>query len=398
MNRASLAAICAMGLLGGVVTPAVAAPAPRRGELISAVPVAALTAGQVRTYLKDAGLAPTPVRFGVRAERIVYRTVTPAGRPTTASGLVVLPAGGARSLRPVAWLHSTISARSEAPSVGTDAIDGNRAASYTFASEGYAVTAPDYLGLGTGPGFHPWMEVGSEVTASVDALRATRTLVHRAHRDLDKRVRVSGFSQGAPATMALGRALQDRVDPHFGLAALAPISGPYDWSSWLRNAVAGRASTINQPDAAFYLGYLLVAWNRQYHLYNSPSEAFRTPYDTTVTGLFDGYHTEDSVFAKLPSTPQALLTPRFIALLKNPTGPLARAVKPLDDVCGWHSKAPVTLYAAHGDQSVPISNSRTCVKELGGAVRLVDVGNYDHIPSVIQSVPSVLAWFNQIKG
>ena len=43
-----------------------------------------------------------------------------------------------------------------------------------FASAGYAAVAPDYLGLGTGPGLHPYMDLSSEVTASVDMLDAGR--------------------------------------------------------------------------------------------------------------------------------------------------------------------------------------------------------------------------------
>ncbi|MFI2207540.1 hypothetical protein ACH47Z_44235 [Streptomyces sp. NPDC020192] len=43
-----------------------------------------------------------------------------------------------------------------------------------FAGAGFAAVAPDYLGLGLGTGLHPYMDIGSETTVSVDMLKAAR--------------------------------------------------------------------------------------------------------------------------------------------------------------------------------------------------------------------------------
>ncbi len=99
-----------------------------------------------------------------------------------------------------------------------------------FAGAGYATVAPDYLGLGDGPGAHPFMHLASETSASLDLLPAARELARRDGRELDPRVLVTGFSQGAVAALGLARQLQDRQE----LAALAPMSGPY--------AIAARAA------------------------------------------------------------------------------------------------------------------------------------------------------------
>src|SRR5205809_378975 len=80
-----------------------------------------------------------------------------------------------RQLRTVSVAHGTEAYRGDAPSVSQPPVadDGwAQAPALTYASAGFAAVAPDYLGLGVGPGPHPWMDVPSETTASLDMLRA----------------------------------------------------------------------------------------------------------------------------------------------------------------------------------------------------------------------------------
>ena len=74
----------------------------------------------------------------------------------------------------MSWQHGTSVYKAEAASVSADSSD--RAAAYFFAAAGHVVSAPDYLGLGVGPGTHPYDHPDSAVTASVDALRAARSV------------------------------------------------------------------------------------------------------------------------------------------------------------------------------------------------------------------------------
>lgn len=368
-------------------------PVAQRGVPIAATAVAGLEAGQVAAFLEEFGLDASRVRSGVDASRLLYRTIDPAGRPTTASALVVLPANGERDLRPVTWLHGTMVYRGDAASV--NAASPDRAVAMAFAAAGYAVVAPDYLGLGRGPGFHPYNHAASAVTASVDALRAARSVVEQEDRRLDERVLVTGFSWGGRVTLELGRAIQDGGDPSLGLAALAPISGPYDFSGTLRAALAGEINAAPQ-----YLAYLIVAWNRVYRLYDAPGEAFRAPFAGRVETLFDGHHTDEEIFAGIDTaTPADLFTPAFMERLREPSGALARALREADASVDWSPRVPVELYAAAGDRDVPIANAEHAERELrarGAEVRLVDVGEVDHGGSVVLSLPRVLARFDEL--
>ncbi|WP_438025405.1 alpha/beta hydrolase family protein [Sorangium sp. So ce233] len=394
--RRSVTILCAAALTaasGACTTTGQTAQPAERGALISATPVAEMDAEQVATYLEGFGLDASHVRSGVAAHQIVYRTIDTNGAPTTASGLVALPVNDERELRVVAWLHGTTVYRRDVASVNPESPD--RAAAFMFAAAGYATSAPDYLGLGLGPGFHPYDDAASTATASVDALRATRALLERSARRLDERVLISGFSQGGNGAMALGRALQQGADADMSVGALAPISGPYDVSGTLETAV-----TSGIEHVAPYVAYLTVAWHRVHHLYDAPSDAFRAPYDETVEDLFDGHHTGDQIFEALPATLEELFTPQFLDHLRHPTGTLLEALQEADSTCDWRPGVPVHLYASTGDRDVPIANAHHCQELLeaqGAETRLVDFGEVDHGTSVTLSLPKVVEQFAALE-
>jgi predicted esterase len=367
-----------------------------RGQVVSSTLIAHMSAAETAGYLRKGGYGSPAPRYGVDQYRIVYRTVSAAGRPTTASGLVVLPASAARTLHTVAYEHGTLVTRSDAPSV--DDSDA-RVSPTLFAGRGYAAVAPDYLGLGKGPGFHPYMDTATEVTASVDMLRAARLFAAGHGRTLDGHVLVTGFSQGGAAAMALARALQDNADRHIRLSGVAPISGPYDVQH-AEIPAAFTDRTLDPKEAAFYFAYWTVSMNRLHHLYDAPAQAFLPPYDTTVDQLFDGRHSEQQVFAGVPDTPQKLLTPQFVHRLQHPTGSLLEAMRDNDTTCSnWTPKVPVHLYAARGDRDVAIANSRHCQAALttaGADAPLTDVGDVGHFVSPYKAIPLIATWFERI--
>ena len=197
---------------------------PGRGSVVSYAKVAHLSLSQARAYLHAAGFDSPTARHGVTIYRIIYRTISSQGKPDTASGVLALPADSQRTLPTVVFEHGTMVAKADAASVAP----GSRAEVMLLAGAGYAAVEPDYLGLGRGPGHHPYLDPASEATASVDMLRAARVVAARVHRQLEPKILVTGFSQGGQAALALAHALQHGVGSHLRLGAVAAISGPYD--------------------------------------------------------------------------------------------------------------------------------------------------------------------------
>ncbi|GAA2277754.1 hypothetical protein GCM10010430_74550 [Kitasatospora cystarginea] len=396
---AAAAVLCLTAGAGSATATAADLGAGRahRGTVVSVTPLALLDAQQATTSVRDAGFVTPAEQGGVELERVVYRTVTPEGWPTTASGLVALPHDpGPRALTTVEYAHGTMAYRGEAPSVA----DGpNRAAAVMFAGDGFAAVAPDYLGLGVGPGTHPYLDAPSETTASTDLLVAAREVEARHGMRADGRVLVTGFSEGGAAAMSIGRALQHGQVPGYRLTALAPVSGPYDlMGSELPAALGGQ---LLGTEAAFYAADLVVAWNRLHPLYGSPAEAFQAPYDRTVTDLFDGEHTDEQVAAALPDSLQQLFTPAFLQQLQHPTGKFAQMFRVADSVCQWAPQVPVQLYDADGDRDVAPTNTLGCKAQLAGAgvdAPVVDAGAADHNGSALASYPLIRTWFDTLAG
>jgi hypothetical protein len=381
------------------VTGAPAQAAPPLGGLVSATSLHEYaTRADVDAYLTSDGFSPETDRYGVHTYRLVYRTTSATGKPTTASGLVALPVNGSRRLSTVEFGHGTEIYKGDAPSTSDDVfVDGP---AVTFASAGFAAVAPDYLGLGLGSGPHPWMDVPSETTASLDLLRAARTFVAQQGRSLSRDVYLSGFSQGASAALSLARTLQRGGDPWFRAAAVAPISGAYDFR---HAAIPSLFTPAVQPLlASAYTTYLLVAFDRLHDIYRDPADVFQPDY-VPLAGLFDGTHTGQEVLGALPASIDDLLTVRGKQMLLHPTGRFADALAVLDSVCtDWTPRMPVRLYYSPGDEEAVNANTEHCQAALDApTVNLGvdrDYNGFVHEGSEVLGVPEVTRWFAHLAG
>lgn len=375
---------------------AASAPAADRGAVLSSTRILRLTVPQTKKLLKNAGYATTEVRRPLVAYRLKYRTITRSGKPTRASGLVAFPTTGPRQLEPVIWGHGTVATASYAPSTDT----GDRyqqAAALAFAAAGYAAVAPDFLGLGTGDGRPAYLDSRTERSATLDLLTAARSFARRHGRQLERGVNVAGFSQGAHAAMVVGRAIQEGKAPGSRLAGLAPVSGPYaaieaELPAMVHGEVIPKLATL-------YLGYVLTSWDWMHDIYGSPREAFRKPYAGFVTSLYDGTHSGDEVWERMPGTPAELLTPRWMKQLRKPSGAFLKALRAYDGTCrGWVPKAPTRMFYTGGDREVPPTNTLHCANDFarsGYAVRSHDLRVRDHVGSGAAGAIAAIRFFRQ---
>ncbi|MFE7312403.1 alpha/beta hydrolase [Streptomyces sp. NPDC057555] len=387
-------------------------PAPeedaRTRGLVSVTPLGGQTRDQIVAAARAQGFAGgdaelrEAVRHDVVRYRVVYRTRTPDGRPTTASGLLVLPRTTTReaALPTVLHTHGSMMARDRAPSVNTQGTD--HVAALVYAAGGRVTLAPDYLGLGLGPGRHPFMDIASTVSTSLDLLRVSPAALaqvapdRRARVALDGSVYVTGFSQGGQAAMGVSRALAGGAVPSFRLRGLAPVGGEYDLE---RVEIPGLFDgRVNATAGVMATAYFLTA---QQHLsspplYTDPATVFRPPYATYVEDLFDGEHSQDEVVQKLPGTLEELVTDEWYAALHRPAGPLLDALRRNDTTCAWAPKVPVTLYTAAGDQEAPRDNTLSCARQLaahGVTARIVDHGSVGHEGAFQHSVIPIAETF-----
>lgn len=120
-------------------------------------------------------------------------------------------------------------------------------------SRGFAVVAPDYLGLGrfaTGP--HPYLEIRTEATATIDLVRAVRS----THSELSGTWGVIGVSQGGQA--ALGAAhLEPSYAPELDFRGAVAIDPASDIENLLDMAGPAIPAVPNTEDfMAFFVSIL----------------------------------------------------------------------------------------------------------------------------------------------
>ncbi|MGW5193815.1 hypothetical protein ACWEOO_31495 [Kribbella sp. NPDC004138] len=379
---------------GAVSPPAVSEPAQSsvlglRGTVVSATPIAHLTAAQLDAAAADLPDAPKAA-YGVTAYRVIYRTIDHNDRPTTASGIVVLPDGRREALTVVEYLHGTLAGKADVASVDDTSTD--RLVAALFAGQGLVGVAPDYLGLGSGPGLHPYVDTKTETTASTDLLLAARTFTAKHGVALKRDVLVTGFSQGGRASIGVGRALSRGEAGPFRLGEIRAVAGPYDLrGTELPAAFDGR---VLPPTATYYLAYFVTAWNRTVGLYDDPRTAFQAPYAATVEGLFDGTHSDAEVAAGLPDSPDKLFTPEFAARLQHPTGRYLQALRKADRICqDWTPRVPVHLYSGTQDTDVVAANADVCATSLrarGADVTVHSMGAVDHVGTAFRAYPEII--------
>jgi len=172
----------------------------------------------------------------------------------------------------------------------------------------------------------------------------------------------------------------------------------FDWLETIEDGTVALVVT-DPPYNVGYTAYLVVAWNRLHGLYRSPSEFFAAPYAAKVEALYDGVHTGQDLGGTLPGTPEELFTEQGLALLRNPSGPLAAALAEHDASCDGLS-APARLFLDRTDEQVPAANTEHCAARLRSAT-VVDLGAHPwegsaHLGANVTGTAAALTWFRSL--
>lgn len=306
-----LALVTACGSQGGSSPPPLN---PARGQLIDSPPTRTasvdaasllilLGTSNLGKYLLDQTYTP---RCDLDVYRIEYRTVDPAGNLTPASGTLMVPRGadpvctGSRPL--LLYAHGTSTDRNY--DLG-DVVAGNSTEGVmlaaVFASQGYIVVAPEYVGYGNSTlGYHPYLVADQQSRDMIDALSAARSAlpVASAPSTTDGgKLFITGYSQGGFVAMATQRAMQDAGQV---VTAAAPMSGPYALSAFGDAIFEGQVSN----SAAVNFALLVNSYQHVYgNVFASPGDLFEAKYAASMKDLLPSTTSVGDLQAqgKLPS-------------------------------------------------------------------------------------------------
>ena len=172
-----------------------------------------LTKEALTTLLSNYNLPLPPPENGIETYYVEYQTQD-KGTPTNGTGMIVFPEG--KTEAPVLmWLHPTMGFNDSCSPTATGIIGAAYPA--IFASLGFIVVAPDYIGMRgwTGQSIDLHAYISAEATAifSIDSLRALPNLIQNYGKEVswnEQEIILWGASEGGFAALAT-----DRYFPHY---------------------------------------------------------------------------------------------------------------------------------------------------------------------------------------
>lgn len=357
----------------------------QRGSIVNAIPLLTTTPEQVmqnlQLYLDETSLSLvdlfTSKTYSVNAVKIIYNTIDGRGNPTIASGVVFLPVVAETSFMPVfSYLHGTLTRDLDTPSnlKGIESVIG-----WIMAMDGYISVLPDYVGMGDGPGVHPYSHAASEASASVDMLKAAISYCNLTLAKPNGNLYLSGYSQGAHAALATQNELQLHPIPGLALQKTVAGSGAYSLS-YIQKKYLFEHPQYPSPS---FLPYLLLGYQEVYeNLYWVLNQVFVSPYYSTIPDLFDGSLTVDEINNQLPAYWKNMFNRRYLWNIQyNYFHPVNYALRK-NDVINWKPKSDLHLYYCTCDELVANENSLLAyfsfILKGSSKVSVLPVGPFKH--------------------
>jgi hypothetical protein len=239
------------------------------------------------------------------------------------------------------------------------------------------------------------MHTVSTVDASTDFIRAVASYCEREGIDWCPRLMLVGYSQGAHAVAAVQRALEASPIDEAEVLAVASIAPPLDLANvTLPWALQGRA-----PSHSTYLAYIAHSYARAY---GQPLESLLTDDAAAlVTELFDGLHAADDIAGQLPATPLPMFRDSWVEDYFAGGASWFRSALEENEAVRWAPRVPLRLYYGGADVDVHPDDALLGAVEMrqrGGNVEAVAVGEFDHASVVYHAVPLVQEWFASVSG
>ena len=295
---------------------------------------------------------------GIELYKITYSTVDVFGKPDTASGLIILPSNGKKSFFPVIYQHGTVDDRNDVPSN----VKGGWEAGAVFAGLGYFTILPDYLGLGTSRGYHPYVHAASQSWAATDMLKAAVTFAANAGITLNEKLFITGYSQGGHASMALHRDLEKNPMPGFKVAGAAHLSGPYSISTSMLDILL----SDKEYGTSGYVPHTLLAYNPIYKLYTNLNQVIKPAYLDIVLrrqkeeiGLNQMNTLLTAALKKDygKAIPSYIFQDSVVNNIKNNLNHPVRLALKANDTYDWVPKAPTRILYCKADEQVVYTNA-----------------------------------------
>lgn len=302
------------------------------------------------------------LKYDIKAYKIIYKTTNTDGKEIQASGALIIPNTN-DVVAMISQQHGTIRTDAQAPSnYGTNSEAYSIAS--IFGSNGYIIACPDYIGYGVSKSFeHPYEHRESLAQASLDMIRASVEFVNKEQRNWNKKLMITGYSQGGFATMSLQKKIEENFPNEFNLVASSCGAGAYNKSQFMKDLI--NTTTHGIPEYNQLYIWVTQTYNRIYKINRPMNTYFKEPYAADIQT--NGNNANVKVSFNLA------FADAFRTGVNNGTDTqFLNAVKD-NDIFDWAPKTETQLYHGDADQQVFYNNSETALKAMkakGGKVVL----------------------------
>lgn len=369
-----------------------AAPA-KAGDIVSYDLIKNYPQEELKAFFKQQHIPSVMlgVKHGINIYEVVYLTTYADGSLVRASGMLFVPQANTEPAPTMIYNHGTEICR-ESIFDGT----GEQSICLAFATDGYIVLCPDYIGKGLGDRSQLYLDAKTEAGASVDMLIAVNDLLPSLQIKKGDQLFVTGYSQGGHAAMATHRLLQTQYADRFPVTASSPMSGPYD----VENTVyTTRRKHYDYPG---YLAFMLASFYETQGGMQLMRDALVAPYDTILPKLVGGAWPMEVIDANMPDTAfKAVKNEFYLDFEQNKNSPF-RQYLASNNVYDWKPDAPVQLCYCKGDEQVTYKNSLTAYETMkkNGArhVELWQAGRkFHHVNCALFAVIYTKMFFDEFR-
>ncbi|TVQ88505.1 MAG: T9SS C-terminal target domain-containing protein [Bacteroidetes bacterium] len=312
---------------------------------------------------------------GAHFYKMTYHTTGSDGMSDIASGLIVIPDNMANEYPLVIYHHGTSPARDEVPS----SLSLDFEAYAGIGASGYAVLAPDYLGMGDSRGFHPYVHRETQARASVDMLKAFHEWLEGEDYAVNHKLFLTGYSQGGHASMSTHKELELNHSAEFTVTAATHLSGPYSISGVMRDLMFSETNYLYVG----FIPYLILGYQEVYgNVYEDLTDIFQPVFIPSIEAFYNGQiNLIDLTIALIflsaqnygNSYPVTIFNPELVAEMTSDDNHPLNVILRENDTFNWAPQAPTRIFYCLADDMVPFENSIVAdsVMQANGALDLV---------------------------
>lgn len=366
----------------------------QRGDLIEIEHIKDLSKGEVIEAIDEFSAANYAL-YDVALYRVTYRSIFNKKAIDT-RGLLVVPRGVSNTDL-MLFCHGThlpsklLGANKQTPSTYEGEKKNHQEArniGLIFASQGYSIFLPDYIGYGiTLNKEHPYLLLKEQYLSNIDGMLACKKALQNLNYTFDNDLFIAGWSQGAACSLSAHRFTQEQYPTEFNVIASSGYAGPYDFMSFAETLLAKPDEEVDVIQ--LFCWYAYVA--NKYSDLQRPSDQI---YQYNVYDQFSAILTPSK-------KPSVAFRPYFLAGIKDKSDtPMIEFLEENSFHANWKPQGKVFMHHGKKDQLVPYINSVSAYNGLtaaGGDIQFYSYEEADHFSALGTFITRTISDFNSLK-